>query len=81
MREAFNSSCRGFNIDTQLRSSFWATQLVGRRRPADGASATVCKAACLNTQQTVKNDLKLPLRDAAVLCDSFYGKASSQTGM
>src|SRR6185437_11380966 len=26
------------------------------RRRADGASATVCKAACLNTQQTVKNE-------------------------
>jgi hypothetical protein len=49
--------------------------------PADGASATVCKAACLNTQQTVKNDVNRPCRDATVLRGSFYGKASSQTVM
>jgi hypothetical protein len=65
----------------QLRRSTWAIQLAGWRRPADGASATVCKAACLNTQQTVKNDVNLPLRGAAVLRGSFYGKASNQTGM
>jgi hypothetical protein len=46
-----------------------------------GPSATFCKAACLNTQQTVKNDVNRPCRGAAVLCDSFYGKAFNQTGM
>jgi hypothetical protein len=45
------------------------------------SSATVCKATCLNTQQTVKNDVNRPCRGAAVLRGNFYGKASSQTGM
>jgi hypothetical protein len=50
------------------------------RRRADGASATVCKAACLNTQQTVKNE-QFAITCAGVLRDSFYGKASKHTGM
>ncbi|MBB4515667.1 hypothetical protein [Paraburkholderia fungorum] len=50
-------------------------------RFADGLSATVCKAACLNTQQTVKNDVNRPYRGASVLRGSFYSKAFSQTGM
>ncbi|NML33463.1 hypothetical protein [Paraburkholderia antibiotica] len=57
-------------------------QLARRRRATDKASATLCKAACLNTQQTAKNVLNSPSRSAAVLlCDSFYGKAFSQTSV
>jgi hypothetical protein len=76
------SICIDFTTGAQLRRLSWATQLARRRRAIHEASATLCKAACLNTQQTAKNVLNSPSRSAAILFrDSYYGKAFSQTSV
>src|SRR5579864_5395180 len=64
----------------RLCRSSWATHSPLRGGVRRQPSETVCKAACLNTQQTVKNDLNRPCRGAAaVLRSSFYSKAFIQT--
>jgi hypothetical protein len=59
-------------------------QPVAVRAPATSRSmpsATFCKAACINTQQTVKNDVNLAFGSGAVQCGTFYDKASIQTSV
>jgi hypothetical protein len=72
---------RGVNPVAPLSWRVIMQVVMGHAACCPAVSATVCKAACIDKQQTVKNDVNLPFRCDAIFCGTIYVKASIQTGV